>query len=178
MKSISGIKDVDVEILLNLDNKDLINVCLTNSHFREICESNAFWRRRVMKEAKISNDNLNFLIEYLNFEPTLKGVQELYNFLILDDAPITKTKLLLNSKEIDDTVKDKLNNFIETPGFIKEHGSKNNFLYYTRRNYFNLDIKIFIGAKNKAAKLFDKESTKEQKKRSEDRGENSDESDE
>ena len=44
-----GIKDVDLKILSELNDKDLLNACLTNQYANRICKDEHFWRDRFLK---------------------------------------------------------------------------------------------------------------------------------
>lgn len=50
MKAFTGIKDVDLTILSNLNDKDLLNVCSTNKYVYDICKrEDSFWKNRFIK---------------------------------------------------------------------------------------------------------------------------------
>lgn len=46
----TGIYDVDLEILLNLEDKDLANLCQTNKYFHRLCREDVFWQRRIARK--------------------------------------------------------------------------------------------------------------------------------
>jgi hypothetical protein len=46
---LSGIRDLDLEILNNLEDKDLFNFCLSNVEAGELCRDDNFWRKRFYK---------------------------------------------------------------------------------------------------------------------------------
>ena len=51
MKStLSQIKDVDMEILNNLNDKDLLAFCSTDKYAKSICNDQIFWQRRVISK--------------------------------------------------------------------------------------------------------------------------------
>ena len=51
MKGFTGIKDVDLKILMELDDRDLIRTCATNRELRRICNvDQGFWRNRYVKQ--------------------------------------------------------------------------------------------------------------------------------
>ena len=51
MKGFTGIKDVDLKILMELDDKDLIRTCATNKELHRICNvDQSFWRNRYVKQ--------------------------------------------------------------------------------------------------------------------------------
>jgi hypothetical protein len=41
---LTGIRDIDRQILLNLDDADLYNVCLTNKYLKSLCDDDDFWK--------------------------------------------------------------------------------------------------------------------------------------
>lgn len=43
---LSKIPDVDLIILMDLDDRDLFNLCLTNTYTRDLCRNEDFWRNR------------------------------------------------------------------------------------------------------------------------------------
>ena len=50
-KGFTGIKDVDLKILMELDDRDLIQTCATNRELRRICNvDQSFWRNRYVKQ--------------------------------------------------------------------------------------------------------------------------------
>ena len=51
MKStFTGIRDLDIEILNRLEDKDLVSFCSTDKYAKSICESETFWSRRTIKK--------------------------------------------------------------------------------------------------------------------------------
>ena len=50
-KGFTGIKDVDLKIMMELDDKDLISTCATNKELYRICNvDQSFWRNRYVKQ--------------------------------------------------------------------------------------------------------------------------------
>jgi hypothetical protein len=50
MKStFTGIRDIDVEILNRLDDRDLISFCSTDKYAKSICDLETFWQRRTLQ---------------------------------------------------------------------------------------------------------------------------------
>ena len=56
----TGIKDVDLEILLRLEDKDLIHLFQTNKYFNSLGYNSHFWRKKII--AKFGNNE--YLTEY------------------------------------------------------------------------------------------------------------------
>jgi len=48
----TGNKDVDINILNELDDRDLINFCKTSKYIRTICNNDNFWRIRTFNKFK------------------------------------------------------------------------------------------------------------------------------
>ena len=46
-KTLSGIKDVDLKILSELDDESLLRFCVTSKYGSEICKDETFWRNRL-----------------------------------------------------------------------------------------------------------------------------------
>jgi len=47
--ALTGIKDLDLEILMNLPDRDLLNYCSTNKDIYNMCNNEMFWRKRYIK---------------------------------------------------------------------------------------------------------------------------------
>ena len=63
MKStFTGIRDLDVEILNRLDDRDLVSFCSTDKYANSICDLETFWQRRMIEKYG----------KYLNLESLLK----------------------------------------------------------------------------------------------------------
>lgn len=57
---LTGVKDLDMKILNELEDVDLINVCQTNKTANEICRDQNFWLNRIMiKFSEVPLDVLN-----------------------------------------------------------------------------------------------------------------------
>ncbi len=79
--SLTGIRDVDIEILLNLDDNELPLVCTVNKYVNQICEDDKFWYRRIInKIEKIKQDNFSKVKTLKNIEITGKRVQEMQKY--------------------------------------------------------------------------------------------------
>lgn len=103
---LTGNKDVDYQILYNLDNvKDISKVCRINKYTQELCDKN-FWI------AKFKNENLNFIIDpdqldlkewlllYRNSKiaaETAKYALKIYDMFYTDDS--IKIKVITNHEE-------------------------------------------------------------------------------
>lgn len=66
-------KDVLVEIVLNMDIKDVISLCKTSSIFnKKICQNDFFWINKLMKDYGIKEDVTDAKNEYLTIREILK----------------------------------------------------------------------------------------------------------
>ena len=103
--SLTGVRDVDMEIILQLEDSDLPRVCAVNKYVNEICESDAFWYRRLINRiAKVKDINLSNYKELeiidINGERIkemqrffgLKSLKELNSFL--NELPLNAAYLL------------------------------------------------------------------------------------
>ncbi len=50
MKGFTGIKDVDLKILMDVDDETLLKTCSTNKELYRICNTDSFWRNRYVKQ--------------------------------------------------------------------------------------------------------------------------------
>ena len=103
-KGFSGIKDVDLQILSNLDDKDLFNACLSNKYLNNICKtSDMFWKNRIINNlgAEYLQDKLSFRDYYIQFIMLLnlddlalinKCIENKYSY-ICDDELFWKKRL-------------------------------------------------------------------------------------
>ena len=46
MQRFTGVKDVDYLIMEKLDDRDLLNFCLTDKYISELCNNDLFWKKR------------------------------------------------------------------------------------------------------------------------------------
>ena len=58
---LTGNRDVDMEILQQLEDKDLVNVCQTNRYSRNLCNNQLFWMNRVLRKFRV---DINLLKKY------------------------------------------------------------------------------------------------------------------
>lgn len=57
MNKLTGVKDTDILILLQLEDHELGPVCAVNSYIRSLCNDENFWRMRIMNKIKKSMEN-------------------------------------------------------------------------------------------------------------------------
>ena len=79
--SLTGIKDVDMNIILQLEDSDLPRVCAVNKYVNEICESDAFWYRRLINRiTKVRDDNLSKYKKLIIIDVTGERIREMQRF--------------------------------------------------------------------------------------------------
>jgi hypothetical protein len=78
---LTGIADVDMLVLLQMDDKTLATTCRTNKYAKSICDNNNFWRRKVEQLPNRNNvkpvdstwkDYYRYLTETVNIPIELK----------------------------------------------------------------------------------------------------------
>ena len=79
--SLTGLKDVDMEIILQLEDRELSRVCSVNKYVNEICQSDAFWYRRLINRiAKVRDINLTNYKELIIIDVTGERIREMQRF--------------------------------------------------------------------------------------------------
>ena len=76
------IKDVDLRILSELNDRDLLNVCVTNKYAHKICQDEHFWRNRLVsqygdKVFKYKFKDMNWKNYYMQIIIDLEGYDPL-----------------------------------------------------------------------------------------------------
>jgi hypothetical protein len=74
-RSFSKIKDVDLKILSELDDKSLFQTCMTNKYINNICSNEDFWRNRYIKK---------FGLEAIKYKPDEKTWKKHYLQVAID----------------------------------------------------------------------------------------------
>ena len=80
MKTLSGIKDIDLKILQELEDTDFDKVCSVNKYVKKLCDDETFWLNRLMRKMDIEEirdikeDNGKFLYK------------EIYRYLFMGDT--------------------------------------------------------------------------------------------
>ena len=82
-KLLTGLKNLDLMILANLNDKDLLSVCNTSKREDEICGDENFWRKRI--EVKFPNVGLDVLKQY-------KGNRSWADYYVHDLVKIARKK--------------------------------------------------------------------------------------
>lgn len=58
--TLTGIRDIDIEILLKLDDLDIFHISIVNKYMNMICENNNFWYKKIInKIEKTKRDNFS-----------------------------------------------------------------------------------------------------------------------
>lgn len=87
--SLTGVRDVDIEILLRLEDSELPAVCSVNKYVNEICKSDAFWYRRLINRiTKVRDENLKRYPKLGLIEVTgekIRRMQKFYGFETLKE---------------------------------------------------------------------------------------------
>ena len=79
--SLTGIKDVDMNIILQLEDSDLPRVCAVNKYVNEICQSDAFWYKRLINRiAKVKDINLSNYKELEIIDINGERIREMQRF--------------------------------------------------------------------------------------------------
>ncbi len=67
MKGFSGIKDVDMKILLDLDDEDLYDACQTDKRINDICNDDIFWMKKTIQTGNVTKpENISWKQYYLS----------------------------------------------------------------------------------------------------------------
>ena len=116
--SLTGIKDVDMNIILQLEDRELPWVCAVNKYVNEICESDTFWYRRLINRiTKVRDDNLSKYKQLKIIDVTGERIREMQRFfgykslkelnMFLNELPPNAVYLLYyDFQSLDDLIKD------------------------------------------------------------------------
>ena len=61
-KYLTGDKNLDAEIIMNLSDDELQVVCKVNKYIAAICESESFWVKRLLKRIQTSKENIRKIL--------------------------------------------------------------------------------------------------------------------
>ena len=93
-KMLTGNRDVDMEIMQQLDDRDLINLCLIDQNSRNICNTEMFWMNRVLR--KISDSVLRKFPDLdLEIAKLYKGDRTWKDYYIKDLRRVTGDDMML-----------------------------------------------------------------------------------
>ncbi len=106
MEGFTGIKDLDKELMLSMDDREFIQTCQLNTYFRNICKDDYLFKRRL---EKIYPDVLEKLIYdrhgiYLTWKKyysqvvkTVALLKEKYNFIYTKGDPFFQLTVFRNA---------------------------------------------------------------------------------
>ena len=84
-KRLSGIKDLDREIMLKMDDQTLLNFCQTSQYARELCDNDLFWQKRVTQQyprlVSIKQENYSWRQYYLYLTYWTSKLREEYDYV-------------------------------------------------------------------------------------------------
>jgi hypothetical protein len=106
MDTLSGLKDVDHEILLLLSDKDLIRASLVNKYFfSEVCDGNFFYRRLFLTYPQtLSVYNIdeykNYRKFYLHMIFYISKMKENYDYSYVGGNPEVQYKMLRGAETV------------------------------------------------------------------------------
>ena len=112
-----GVKDVDRKILLELDDRSLLNACQTDSRYAKLCSNDEFWRIRYIQQfgehaAQYKPENVTWRNHYLQVIVDLEnfpGLTELSEMIIWDTQGDWKSSYWV------DTANEEIKPFTEAP---------------------------------------------------------------
>jgi hypothetical protein len=114
-KYLTGDRNLDTEIILNLKDDELESVCKVNKSIRDICESYIFWYRRIAKRIEYAkNENFKLMKELADIPIDGEGILEMKKYLGFK-----------NLKELNDY----LNNFLSKASYQIYYDAKNDFTH-------------------------------------------------
>jgi hypothetical protein len=140
MKALTGIMELDLIILQNLNDYELGKVCQVNKYVNSLCDDDIFWLNRNMIFFKLSRTETNKMMKYLGFNT----YKELYKYLstfpvekrFLDQTiTIDRNKIIKyfkNEKIIDSLIEDNLDDVF--PEWI----DRNKLIFELRRRMPNI----------------------------------------
>jgi hypothetical protein len=151
---LTGNRDVDMEIILQLEDRELPAVCSVNKYVNEICSSDAFWYRRLINRiTKAREDNLSKYKKLIIIDITGERIRQMQHFFGL--KTLKELNDLLNMISFNatyqiyydfPTIDENINNAYdikELPEYINEE----TFRYYLRREAIKVQYSRLTGKK-------------------------------
>ena len=133
---LTGYKDVDIKILLNLTDDVLNNICLVNQYAQSLCQYNYFWYLKInqlypdLPIPKYVSDYKKF---YLKFK-------KINNLIEIDDQDIQYWLIINHYNDYTDAFLKKTNDYLSN---INYASTKKTALFKQLYNYF-LNHKLFL----------------------------------
>lgn len=72
--------DLNMEIMMHLDIKDIENMCLTNNQFNNICQNKHFWIEKISHDFTYPDVKIHN-IHWIHFYKTIKKVSTMMTYL-------------------------------------------------------------------------------------------------
>ncbi len=164
--SLTGIRDVDIEILLNLDDNELPRVCAVNKYVNSICEDDKFWYRRIInKIEKVKQDNFSKVKNLTNIAITadrIREMQKYYGFKKLKDLNNFLNKLPVNALYQEyfyfdfngDTLINDIYGIDINTHILPEYIDRQKLIYEMRRNFTIYNYKLVNNLNRQEYKSF------------------------
>lgn len=70
-------KNLDMDLMLMLTDKEIGIVCQVNKYAQKLCADPTFWRKRLIQKYSITPEKINTILKNFNFE----DIKDLYIFL-------------------------------------------------------------------------------------------------
>ena len=104
MNSLSGIKDIDREILLAMDDEDLLKTCSLNKYlFNIVCDDNFFYKRLFLKYPDTlkyyKKEKDTYKSYYLKVIYYISKMEEDYNYSYVSRNPEKQYHIFKNAKD-------------------------------------------------------------------------------
>ena len=126
MNKLSGDKNVDMLILMNLNDGELAKVCEVNKYIHGICQNRDFWNMRIRMLLNVSQSELHQLRNYLNLDG-----KELYVYLVTKDIRWEyKDLLILFLLKYQNVIDEIVQNAI--PQVLPKYINKQEYIYFLR----------------------------------------------
>jgi len=78
-----GNKDVDYQVLLNMDNTSLKAICQTNQYFSFLCQQDDFWKNKIIQDFPFVN--INDIVDYKKYYKLLFNFKKIVITSIRDN---------------------------------------------------------------------------------------------
>ncbi len=164
--TLTGVDDIDIQILLTLDDKSLYKICSVDLYASQLCNKDKFWKTRVSdvfgeEVIKYKPNNINFREQYEtlqkrypSIEQRLKTAAEAGRIdVFLTYSPVKLIEYDRN-KIIENIVKHNhiaLLNWLEEQGRL---GANINFVAHKAVEHNNVDILNWVKSHNLSSKIF------------------------
>ena len=164
--SLTGIRDVDIEILLNLTDSELPQVCAVNKYVNSICEDDKFWYRRIInKISKVKEYNFSKVKGLGDIPITadrIREMQKYFGFEKLKDLNNFLNKLPVNALyqeyfSFDFNRDERINQIYEIDmhrDIFPEYIDQQKLIYTLRRNYIINNYKLLNNSNKLQHKSF------------------------